>query len=88
MTKQNIFWRAWVKAMIDTTWELEARINSLLVERQDMIEDLAYLNRMCMTLMSLLPEGTTPEDVRNAMAKQGGEIREDTASGTDTDSAG
>lgn len=74
--------------MTETTWSLEARIQKLLEERAEMIEDLAYLNRMCLTLMSLLPEGTTPEDVRNAMAKVGGEIREDTASGTDTDSAG
>lgn len=74
--------------MVETTWEIESRIQKLLEEREHMLDDLRYLNRMCMTLMSLLPEGTTPEDVRNAMAKVGGEIREDTASGTDTDSAG
>jgi hypothetical protein len=74
--------------MTETTWSLEARIQKLLEERAAMIDDLAYLNRMCMTLMSLLPETTTPEDVRNAMAKVGGEIREDRTSGTDTDSAG
>ena len=74
--------------MVETPWELEARIQKLLEEREHMLDDLRYLNRMCLTLMSLLPEGTTPEDVRNAMAKVGGEIREDAASGTDTDSAG
>ena len=72
--------------MAETTWELEARIQKLLEEREHMIDDLAYLNKMCMTLMSLLPEGTTPEDIRAAMKTQGGEVREDTASGTDTDS--
>lgn len=44
---------------------------------QEMREDLIYLNRMCMTLMSLLPPETTPEDVRAAMAKQGSHVREE-----------
>ena len=44
---------------------------------QEMREDLIYLNKMCMTLMSLLPPETTPEDVRAAMAKQGSHVREE-----------
>ena len=44
---------------------------------QGMREDLIYLNKMCMTLMSLLPPETTPEDVRAAMAKQGSHVREE-----------
>ena len=43
----------------------------------EMHEDILYLNRMCMTLMSLLPPETTPEDVRAAMAKQGSHVREE-----------
>ena len=74
--------------MTDTTWAMQQQINSLLQERQEMLNDLEYLNKMCHTLMSLLPEGTTPEDIRAAMAKQGGEVREDRTSGTGTDSAG
>lgn len=44
---------------------------------QEMREDLIYLNKMCMTLMSLLPPETTPDDVRAAMAKQGSHVREE-----------
>jgi hypothetical protein len=50
--------------MTDTTWSMQQQINTLLMERQEMLDDLVYLNRMCKTLMSLLPEGTTPEDIR------------------------
>ena len=46
-------------------------------EFTEMREDLVYLNKMCMTLMSLLPPETTPEDVRAAMAKQGSHVREE-----------
>jgi hypothetical protein len=74
--------------MTDTTWAMQQQINALLEERQSMVEDLVYLNRMCSTLMSLLPPETTPEDVREAMKNHGGEVREDRTSGTGTDSAG
>lgn len=44
---------------------------------QSMRDDLVYLNKMCMTLMSLLPPETTPADIRAAMAKQGSHVREE-----------
>lgn len=44
---------------------------------QEMREDLIYLNKMCMTLMSLLPPETTPADVRAAMERQGSHVREE-----------
>ena len=42
----------------------------------EMHDDLIYLNKMCLTLMSLLPEGTTPEDIKEAMKNLGAEVRE------------
>jgi len=42
----------------------------------EMHDDLTYLNKMCLTLMSLLPEGTTPEDIKEAMKNLGAEVRE------------
>lgn len=54
---------------------LKKQIAELMQERNDMIEDLSYLNKMCITLMSLLPEDTTPEDIRAAMQTHGGVIR-------------
>ena len=44
---------------------------------KSMREDLVYLNKMCMTLMSLLPPETTPADVRAAMERQGSHVREE-----------
>lgn len=44
---------------------------------KSMRDDLVYLNKMCMTLMSLLPPETTPADIRAAMAKQGSHVREE-----------
>ena len=43
----------------------------------EMHEDLVYLNKMCVTLMDLLPPETTANDIRLAMAKQGSHVREE-----------
>lgn len=42
----------------------------------EMHDDLLYLNNMCITLMSLLPEETTPDDIRKAMESIGSKVRE------------
>lgn len=42
----------------------------------EMHDDLLYLNKMCITLMSLLPEETTPDDIRKAMEEMGSKVRE------------
>lgn len=42
----------------------------------DMHADLDYLNKMCLVLMSLLPEETTPEDIKEAMKSIGSAVRE------------
>ena len=55
---------------------LKKQLAELLQERNDMMEDLSYLNKMCITLMSLLPEGTTPDDIRKAMESIGSAVRE------------
>ena len=60
-------------ALANAADEIE-RLRATFVE---MREDLIYLNKMCVTLMSLLPPETTPEDVRAAMAKQGSHVREE-----------
>ena len=57
--------------------EAANEIEQLRIAFVEMREDLIYLNKMCVTLMSLLPPETTPEDVRAAMAKQGSHVREE-----------
>lgn len=57
--------------------EIEKKLAMAEQTIAEMHDDLVYLNKMCMTLMSLLPPETTPEDVRAAMAKQGSHVREE-----------
>ena len=75
----NIEAQAFKKALAECQEQVAALLkdqDKLFKERTEMIDDLSYLNKMCITLMSLLPEDTTPEDIKAAMESIGSKVRE------------
>ena len=55
---------------------LQKKLNTAEQTIAEMHEDLDYLNKMCLVLMSLLPEEITPDDIRKAMEDIGSKVRE------------
>jgi len=51
-------------------------INDMSEDISAMHEDLQYLNKLCLTLMSLLPEAVTAADINKAMKAHGAEVRQ------------